>query len=169
LKLQLQGRAWVFGDQINTDLMYPHVCYTTPEAERPAYTMWANRPEWAKQVTRGDILIAGRNFGTGSSRPAAANLKGLGLACAVADSVNGLFLRNAVNFGFPVASVPDVSKAVREGEIVTVDLENGYFTNDSSGYTARFDPLPKMLLEIINSGGIIDVLRSRGLLESKPL
>lgn len=162
------GRVWVFGDDINTDLMYPHICYTLPEEKRPLYTMWANRPGWAAQVKKGDILVAGRNFGTGSSRPAAANLKALGLSCAVAESVNGLFLRNAVNFGFPVASCRGITAFVKEGETVTVDFDNG-IVRTQDGRELRFNPLPKSLMEIIDAGGIIELLKKKGLLENTPI
>lgn len=165
----INGRVWVFGDEINTDLMYPHVCYTLPEDERPAYTMWANRPGWAMAVRPGDILVAGKNFGIGSSRPAAANLLGLGISCAVAENVNGLFLRNAINYGLPVASCRGVTKLVREGEELELDLDRGRATNVATGESLSCTVLPAFLKDIVESGGIIKALRARGLLEDEPL
>ena len=94
---KITGKVWKFGDDINTDLMYPQICYTLREEEKPYYAMSANRPGWSKLVKNGDVVIGGKNFGTGSSRPAADNLKNLGIACVVAESINGLFLRNSVN------------------------------------------------------------------------
>lgn len=162
-----KGRVWKFGNDINTDLMYPHICYTQPEEKRPLYTMWANRPDWAGQVKKGDILVAGRNFGVGSSRPAAANLKGLGLGCVIAETVNGLFLRNSVNFGFPSVSCKGITELCSEGEEITVDFDRGLATC-SDGKELHFDPLPPFLMEIIDAGGIIEVLKGRGLLETTP-
>lgn len=161
------GRVWVFGDNINTDVMYPHICYTVPENERPKYTMWANRPDWARMVNEGDILVAGKNFGMGSSRPAAANLRGLGISCVLAESVNGLFLRNSVNFGLPVATVPDIRTSVSEGDRISVDLDLGTVTTEA-GKLLNFKPLPAFLLEILDTGGIIEVLKKKGFLDLSP-
>ncbi len=162
------GRVWSFGNDINTDLMYPHICYTQPEEKRPLYTMWANRPDWAGQVKRGDILVAGRNFGVGSSRPAAANLKGLGLSCAIAETVNGLFIRNSVNFGFPSVSCRGITEMCREGDTITVDFDGGEVSSQD-GRELHFDPLPQFLMEIIDAGGIIEILKKKGMLEDTPV
>jgi len=161
------GRVWVFGDNINTDVMYPHICYTVPENERPKYTMWANRPGWARMVKEGDILVAGKNFGMGSSRPAAANLRALGISCVLAESVNGLFFRNSVNFGLPLATVPDIKTSVSEGERISIDLDLGTVTTES-GKLLNFKPLPAFLLEILDAGGIIEVLKKKGCLDFSP-
>ena len=147
--------------------MYPHICYTVSASDRPTYTMWENRPGWAAMVRTGDLLIAGKNFGIGSSRPAAANLKSLGIACVLAESVNGLFLRNAVNFGLPVASVPRISSSVSEGDVVTADMDYGKVTINSAR-VLNFKPIPHFLMDIVDSGGIIEVLKKRGLLEESP-
>ncbi len=163
------GKAWVFGDSINTDLMYPHICYTVPDKEKPKYTMWANRPDWASKVKQGDILVAGKNFGIGSSRPAAANLKALGLSCVLAESVNGLFLRNSVNFGFLTISCPGITGVAHEGDILEVDLGKGIVTNMGNGKELTFNPLPDFLMEIVEEGGIIQVLKNRGYLDDQPL
>ena len=102
----LRGRVWKFGDDINTDLMYPGFLHSLPEEERHLHCMSANRPGWAVQVQEGDILIAGKDFGTGSARPAAQSLFRLGIRCILAEAINGLFLRNAINFGLPVMPTP---------------------------------------------------------------
>ena len=161
------GKVWIFGDNINTDLMYPHICYTVSEEERPKYTMWANRPDWAGMVQAGDILVAGKNFGMGSSRPAAANLKGLGISCVIAESVNGLFLRNSINFGLPIATVPGITSSVSEGDRIFVDLDRGTVTV-AAGEVINFKSLPLFLLEILDSGGIIEVLKKKDLLDLSP-
>ena len=165
----LSGKAWVFGDDINTDLMYPHICYTLPESERPKYTMWANRPGWQSLVSAGDILVAGKNFGVGSSRPAASNLLGVGISGVIAESLNGLFLRNAVNVGLPAVSSPDVRSMVMEGDQIEIDLAEGTFTNITRGRKITFTPPPKFLMNIIEAGGIIEVLRNNGYIDAKPL
>ncbi len=155
---------WVFGDDVNTDLMYPQICYTLPEREKPIHAMEANRPGWASMVRVGDIIIGGRNFGTGSSRPAADNLKNLGISCIIAESVNGLFLRNAVNSGILALEASGIHDAVVEGDIITVDFQNSMITDMVSKRSVTFRKLPSFLMEIIENGGIINVLRAKGLL-----
>ncbi len=155
---------WVFGDDVNTDLMYPQICYTLPEREKPIHAMEANRPGWASMVRVGDIMIGGRNFGTGSSRPAADNLKNLGISCIIAESVNGLFLRNAVNCGILALEASGIHDAVVEGDIITVDFQNSMITDMVSKRSVTFRKLPSFLMEIIENGGIINVLRAKGLL-----
>lgn len=163
------GKAWVFGNDINTDLMYPHICYTLPEEEKPKYTMWANRPGWVDQVGPGDLLIAGKNFGVGSSRPAAENLRMLGISVVLAESVNGLFLRNAVNSGLRTAECKGISNFVDEGDNLQIDFELGKVLNLSNKKELNFKPLPAFLLEIIKAGGIIEVLRTKGYIDENPL
>ncbi len=166
---QIKGRVWGFGDDINTDLMYPHICYSLPERDRPKYTMWANRPGWASHVNKGDIIVAGRNFGVGSSRPAAANLVGLGIVLVMAESVNGLFMRNAVNSGLPVLRLDGVTQWIAEGDVIRVDFQNCTVTREQDGSVREFTRIPDLLMGILRSGGIIEVLRSNGYIDKEPL
>jgi 3-isopropylmalate/(R)-2-methylmalate dehydratase small subunit len=158
----ISGKVWIFGDDINTDLIYPQICYTLPEREKPLHAMEANRPSWASMVKNGDMLVAGRNFGTGSSRPAADNLRKLGISCILAETVNGLFLRNAVNTGIPALAVHGIYDALKEGDIITVDFGNSIVRYGDK--TLGFKPLPSFLMDIIENGGIINVLKAKGLL-----
>ena len=158
----ITGKTWIFGDDINTDLIYPQICYTLPEREKPLHAMEANRPGWAAMVKSGDILVAGRNFGTGSSRPAADNLRKLGISCILAETVNGLFLRNAVNTGIPALAVQGIHDALKENDIITVDFGKSVIL--CNGRTLGFKPLPSFLMDIIENGGIINVLKAKGLL-----
>lgn len=113
--------------------------------------------------------MAGRNFGSGSSRPAAANLKGLGISCVAAENVNSLFFRNAINLGLPVTRCPGVTRLAREGNNLTVSLDEGRITNTDTGKSLPCDVLPNFLMDILNAGGIIEILRSQGYLEEKSL
>ncbi len=164
----IEGKVWSFGDDINTDLMYPQICYTLNEDEKPLCAMSANRPGWSKMVKKGDIIIAGKNFGTGSSRPAADNLKNLGISCIIAESINGLFLRNSVNSGLLSLTVPGINKIVNEGDIIYIDLKNNIIKNKNNNKTIIYNPLPEFLMDIINNGGIINILKNKKLL-GKPL
>lgn len=163
------GNVWVFGDDINTDLMYPHICYTLPANEKPRYTMWANRPGWVDEVKAGDIIVAGKNFGVGSSRPAADNLNALGISVVLAESINGLFLRNSVNSGLRATECKGITTLVKEGDRAQVDFELGRFMNLSTNQETTFTPLPAFLMEIIKAGGIIEVLREKGYIDDTPL
>ncbi len=158
-----RGRVWVFGDDISTDLMQPGF---TPHGlsieERAKYCMRANRPGWSEQVRQGDILVGGRNFGCGSNRPAALNLKVLGLGCMVAESVFSVHFRNCVNFAFPAMSCDGVSKLFAEGDVADVDFGMGVVLNVTSGKSLHGRALPKFLMDIMAAGGSLAMLRRDG-------
>lgn len=154
------GRVWKFGDNINTDLMMPgSQVLSQPgisDKEASRYCMSANRPGWAEQVQEGDILIAGRNWGCGSSRPAARLFKALGIAVIVADSMSRLFFRNSVNIGLPVLICPGCSAAFEEGDRARVDMETGKVNNLTKGKTLQGEALPadSPPAQILQAGGL---------------
>lgn len=158
----IQGRTWVFGDDINTDLIQPSSVVMLPIAEQVPRVFEANRPGWAEQVQQGDIIIAGRNFGLGSSRPASKVLAALGIAAVVAESINGLFYRNCVNFGLPALSCPGVLAAVNEREEVVVDLAAGTLENIETGIVVQGRAWAEQLLTILSGGGLIESLERDG-------
>lgn len=163
--MAIRGRVWKFGDNINTDLMMPNVAYEHPPQEQPKFVFSANRPGWSAEVTKGDILIGGANFGTGSSRPAAKQLFGLGLACLVAESINGLFLRNCVNYGLPAFSCAGVSALFEEGDIASISYEEQTIANERNGQTLAGRKLPASLIKLTLSGGIVPLLRAEGFIQ----
>lgn len=165
--MKFKARIWKVGDNINTDLILPITAfYLTPE-EQVSYVFNANRPGWVKQVQKGDILIGGKNFGMGSSRPAARSLKNLGLSCLVAPYINGLFFRNAVNFAFPAVECPGVDEAFDEGDIAEVDVIEARVRNVTKGIELVAKPLPAPLLAIVNAGGIYPLLEKEGSIAPK--
>jgi 3-isopropylmalate/(R)-2-methylmalate dehydratase small subunit len=161
-EMVFRGRVWVVGDNINTDLILPIQAYYLTIAEQPKWVFSANRPGWSDQVQKGDILIGGRNFGMGSSRPAARSLKNLGLACVVAESINGLFYRNAVNFAFPALEAPGVTALFQEGDMAEVRFEESRVRNPASGKECGGVAMPKPLLDILKAGGIYRLLEKEG-------
>ena len=161
----LKGRIWKFGDDINTDLMVPGFALGKPEEEMPKYCFSANRPGWVDMVKKGDMIVGGRNFGTGSSRPAGKVLKDLGIVCLLAESINGLFMRISVNYGLPALPCPGVFDAFEEGDVAEVDFKQGKITNQTRGIVLKTAPLPEMLVKIIDAGGIIPMLKVEGYLE----
>ncbi len=165
--MNFKGRVWIVGDNINTDLILPNKAfYLTPE-EQTQYVFSANRPGWAQQVRRGDILIGGKNFGMGSSRPAARSLKNLGLACVIAHSINGLFFRNAVNFAFPALECPGVHEAFAEGEEAEVGFDAAQVRNITRGTALQGRPLPAPLMALVRAGGIYPLLEKEGLIVAR--
>lgn len=163
----IKGRVWCFGDNINTDLMVPGpVVYASPEEQTRA-VFSANRPGWVDEVKPGDIIIGGINFGTGSSRPAARSLRSLGLACLLADSLNGLFFRNAVNFGFLAIRCPGVSTAFTEGQEAEVSVADWHVRNLATGAVLQAEPVPPALLKLMQDGGIFPSLERAGLVSPK--
>lgn len=166
-KMNFKARVWIVGDNINTDLILPNKAFYLTHEEQTQYVFHANRPGWAQLVQKGDILIGGRNFGMGSSRAAARSLKNLGLACLVAESLNGLFLRNCVNFAFPALECPGIHAAFTEGEIAEVDFEAATVRNATRGASLKGKPLPPSLMALVQAGGVYQLLESEGLIAPK--
>ena len=131
--MNITGKTWVFGDNINTDLILPGRAQLFSEEEQMACVFEANRPGWIHEIAAGDIIIGGQNFGMGSSRPAARSLRNIGIGCLVAHSINGLFFRNCVNWGFLALECPGISSAFDEGDVADVSFENFTVTNQANG------------------------------------
>ena len=165
--MKFRARVWKFPDNINTDLILPSKSfYLTPE-EQVRFVFQANRPNWIDQVERGDILVGGKNFGMGSSRPAARSLKNLGLGCLVAQSINGLFFRNCVNYAFPAMECDGVCDAFAEGDVAEVDFETAQVRNVSSGASLSATALPAKLLDLLEAGGVFALLERQGKIAPK--
>ena len=162
--MKFEARVWKFPDNINTDLILPSISFYLSPQEQLRFAFQANRPGWVDEVRAGDILIGGRNFGMGSSRPAARSLKNLQLGCLVAESINGLFFRNCVNFAFPAMQCQGVSAAFEEGDIAEVDFEAGTVRNATSGRQLMAKALPQKLLSLLKAGGVYPLLELEGLI-----
>ena len=158
----ISGRVWKFGDNINTDMMMPGPALYLPEAERIRYIFQANRPGWVDQVRRGDFIIGGKSYGVGSSRPAALSLRNAGIACLIAESINGLFFRNCVSFGLLALECPGVSQLFQEGELAEVSFDDFTVANGTSGKTLKAVPVPESLISMMQHGGIMPLLESEG-------
>jgi 3-isopropylmalate/(R)-2-methylmalate dehydratase small subunit len=133
-----------------------------PIPEAAQHVFYDLRPGWTEQVRPGDIVVAGRNFGIGSSRPVAALMRQLGVTALVAEEFNSLFLRNSINNGLPALTVPGVRGLVQEGDQVTVDLAEGWL--EAGGRRVTVPPLPRMVLDILDAGGLIARLTADGYL-----
>ena len=166
-KLKVTGRVWVFGDSLTTDDMYPPDAMELDLPEAAKHVFYRVRPGWAGQVQPGDIVVAGRNFGLGSSRPVAALFGQLGVAALIAAEFNSLFFRNAVNAGLPAMTVPEAASAFRDRDTATIDLATGTWRNESTGAAGRVPVLPDLVLEIIASGGVLPRLAEQGYLPAE--
>jgi len=164
----ISGRVWKFGHSINTDLMMPGPALYLPEAERIRYVFQANRPGWVDQVRRGDFIIGGTSYGVGSSRPAALSLHNLGIGCLIAESINGLFFRNCVNFGLLALECPGVHAMFEEGQTASVSTDDLTVRNEQTGEVRKALPVPRQLVDLMCGGGIFPLLESQGLIAPLP-
>lgn len=164
----LAGRAWCFGDNINTDLMLPGPLLLASEEDQRRAVFSANRPGWVDQVRMGDMIVGGLNYGMGSSRPAARSLWNCGIRALLADSINGLFFRNAVNFGLLALECPGVRAAFSEGQTAEITLEDFTVRNRETGAVLKALPVPPMLLDMMLGGGLYPHLEREGLIAPRP-
>jgi 3-isopropylmalate/(R)-2-methylmalate dehydratase small subunit len=160
----ITGRVWLFGDSINTDAMYPAFAMKLDIPEASKHVFYEQRPGWTDQVKPGDIVIAGKNFGVGSSRPVAALFRHLGVAALIAEGFNSLFFRNAVNAGLPALTAPGVTERFSDGDRGSFDIVTGEYRNETTGFSGEAQPLPPVILDILSSGGILARLAERGYL-----
>ena len=157
----ITGRAWVFGDNVNTDLMAPARLLKRPVAEYAAHCMEALQPNFASDVKPGDIVVGGMNFGCGSSREQAPeSLKYLGVAAVVANRFARTFYRNAMNIGLP-AIVCDQADAIPQGAPLGISIEKGVIEDLNSGKTYTCQAIPPHLMEMLNDGGLLGHLEKR--------
>ena len=162
--MKLQGRAWKFGSDIDTDAIIParYLNLVDPVA-LGKHTMEDERPEFVKEVQAGDILVAGKNFGCGSSREhAPLALKVTGISCIIAKSFARIFYRNGFNQGVPLLESAEAAEAIEEGAEIRVDLTTGEIEDLSQGKKFRAKPIPSFMQELIDDGGLVSHLRKKG-------
>ena len=160
----IKGKVYQFGDDINTDVIYPgkYLSITTDREEMAKHCFEAVYPEFMKEAQPGEIIVAGKNFGCGSSREQAATcLKYFGISTVVAESFARIFYRNAINLGLPVVAAPGIAALVHHGDMVEIDLEQGLVKNATTGKDIRSSKLPPFVMQIINDGGLIKHLQKR--------
>jgi 3-isopropylmalate/(R)-2-methylmalate dehydratase small subunit len=168
MSLVREGRAWLFGDDINTDLIFPNRAMRLPLEEQHREVFSANRPGWVDQVAPGDIIVGGNNFGMGSGRPVGRLLASCGIAGVLANSVNGLCLRNCVSFGLPALTAHGVTELFEDGEQVWVDYATGRIKNLDRNTSMEATGLPRLFQELVEGGGAIPMLIKEGWIEAEP-
>jgi 3-isopropylmalate/(R)-2-methylmalate dehydratase small subunit len=157
------GRAWTFGDDVNTDVILPGKYLTIRDPARLAsHVMEGLDPQFTGKARPGDVIVAGKNFGCGSSRETApAALKAFGIACIVATSFARIFLRNAVNIGLPILECEAAARAIREGDLVHVDVADGMIDDRTRGEHFQAAAFPPFMRELIAAGGLVPYTRRR--------
>ncbi len=163
--MKLEGRTWKFGSDVDTDAIIPaRYLNLTDAGELAKHVMEDERPEFKKEVKKGDILLAERNFGCGSSREhAPLALKAAGISCIIAESFARIFYRNGFNQGLPLLESSEASKAIHDGDLVQVDLTTGEIFDLTQQKIFFAKPIPPFMQELIEDGGLIAHLQKRGL------
>ena len=156
--LILKGTVFKFGDNIDTDVIIPARYLNTQDpAELAQHCMEDIDKDFSKKVKKGDIIIAGHNFGCGSSREhAPIAIKASGISCVIAASFARIFYRNAINIGLPILESLEASLEIEDGDIVEVDLKNGIIKDETKQKEFKAEPFPEFMQNIINAGGLIN-------------
>ncbi len=159
----IKGKVHKFGDDINTDdIISAKYLVSTDPKELGSHCMEAIAPDFARKVAPGDIIVAGNNFGCGSSREhAPVAIKGAGIAAVIARSFAAIFFRNAINIGLPFLESGDADK-LNDGDLVEIDLNSGMIKNLTTGQTYKTEGFPDFLQELVEKGGLMDYIKSKG-------
>lgn len=159
----ISGKVWRFQDNIDTDLIVPGQYLDAPLQEIARHVLESIRPEFAGEVAKGDIIVAGKNFGCGSSRENAASaLKELGIGCVVAESFGRIFFRNAMAIGLPVLTCSDVTRHFSDGDSAIIQIDGAVIRNLSNNAVMAGDRLSGEMAAILEKGGILEYLKEKG-------
>ncbi len=161
MKKIFNGKVWKYGDNVNTDVIFPgKYTYQKMEPEEMAkHAMEDLDPDFVNKVGEGDILVAGKNFGMGSSREQAAiAIKYAGISVIIAKSFSRIYFRNAINAGMPAIKSTEAVEAIENGDEVTIDMEKGKIITKKGEFT--FSPYPDTVMTILEKGGLINYIRS---------
>jgi 3-isopropylmalate dehydratase small subunit len=161
--MNLRGKAWKFGDDVDTDAIIPGRYLTTSDPEQlAAHCMEDADVNFARAVKAGDIIVAGKNFGCGSSREhAPVAIKGSGVSCVIAQSFARIFYRNAFNMGLPILESPDAASDIETGDEIEVDLAQGLVVNHTRKRTYQCLPVPPFMQQLLQAGGLMAYVKEQ--------
>lgn len=161
--MNTKGKVFKYGDNVDTDVIIPARYLNTPDArELAAHCMEDIDKEFVNKVQKGDIMVAGWNFGCGSSREhAPLVIKTCGTGCVIAKSFARIFYRNAINIGMPILECPEACDAISAGDEVEVDFDSGVITDVTTGKTFKAQPFPEFIQNIIRAGGLLASIRNK--------
>jgi len=158
----MRGKVWKFGDNVDTDVITPGIYMDAPMEEMKKHVLEAMNPRFPREVQPGDVIIAGKNFGCGSSRETAPNaIQALGVAAVVAASFGRIFFRNAIAIGLPIITCPQAAEHFQEGEEAELDIPQALVKNLTRDSTHSGEVLAGEVLDILSAGGILAWLKSR--------
>ncbi len=159
----IKGRVWKFGDDIDTDRIIPARYLNTSDPEKLAeHCMEDADPEFPEKVQEGDIIVAGKNFGSGSSREhAPISIKAAGVAAIIAKSFARIFYRNSFNIGLPILEAPEAVEGTEEGDIIEIDTKKGTIINTRTGITYKANPIPPFMEELLEAGGLMEYIKRK--------
>lgn len=159
------AKVYQYGDNVDTDVIIPARYLNAPDEKSLAsHCMEDIDPDFAGSVEPGDIIVGGANFGCGSSREhAPLSIKSCGVKCVIAASFARIFYRNSINIGFPILECPEAAAGIRAGDEVSVDFSTGIIVNKTTGQTFQAAPFPAFIEGIIESGGLLNSLKARGI------
>ena len=161
--MKLEGKAWKFGDDVNTDEIIPAVYLDTVDPKEMAtHCMEGIDPDFVEKITPGDIIVAGKNFGCGSSREhAPIAIEAAEISCVIAKSFGRIFYRNAINIGFPILESEEAALKITEGDQLEVDLAKGTITNHTKNETYKAQPFPEFMQQIMAAGGLMNYVMDK--------
>ena len=161
--MKLEGKAWKFGDDVNTDEIIPAVYLDTVDPKEMAtHCMEGIDPDFVEKITPGDIIVAGKNFGCGSSREhAPIAIEAAEISCVIAKSFARIFYRNAINIGFPILESEEAALKITEGDQLEVDLAKGTITNHTKNETYKAQPFPEFMQQIMAAGGLMNYVMDK--------
>jgi len=161
--MKVHGHVFKYGDNVDTDVIIPARYLNTSDAkELAAHCMEDIDAEFIKKVTQGDIMVADKNFGCGSSREhAPLAIKTAGVSCVIASTFARIFFRNSINIGLPILECPEAVAGIKAGDEVEVDFDSGVITNVTTGATFKGQPFPAFMQDIISADGLINQLKAK--------
>ena len=163
--MKFQGKVWKFGDNVDTDLIIPARFLNVSDQHELAKNCFVDiRAGFIDMITPGDIIVAGKNFGAGSSREhAPLAIKGAGISIIIAESFARIFFRNAFNIGLPIVELTEAASSFEEGQEISVDLSTGDIENRDTGRRFLSKPLPDFMRQIVEAGGLVKYMKKRNL------
>ena len=159
--MKATGKVFKFGDNVDTDVIIPARYLNAPDpSELAKHCMEDIDPEFVNKVSVGDIIVATKNFGCGSSREhAPISIKAAGVSCVIAETFARIFYRNAINIGLPIIECPEAAEKISAGDEVEIDFDTGVITNKTKSETYQGTAFPEFLINIINSNGLLNSLK----------
>lgn len=159
--MKLKGNAWKFGNHIDTDVIIPARYLTSSDPKELAkYCMIDGDADFTKKIKQGDIIVAGVNFGCGSSREhAPISIKAAGISCVIAKTFARIFYRNSINIGLPILECPEASEKITEGDEISIDIDKGLIKNISKNESYQAAQFPPFMQDIINKNGLINSIK----------